>query len=53
MRDRLGAAQRRVTAAALIARPFDTLTTALGGALGMTRREDVEAVVNARLNGWP
>lgn len=30
--------------------PFDALTTALGGALGLTRREDVEAVVNAQLN---
>ncbi|MET9231871.1 SDR family NAD(P)-dependent oxidoreductase [Lentzea sp. NPDC003310] len=29
--------------------PFDALTTALGGALGLSRREDVEAVVNAQL----
>ncbi|MFD4675021.1 SDR family NAD(P)-dependent oxidoreductase [Lentzea sp. NPDC058450] len=29
--------------------PFDALTAALGGALGLSRREDVEAVVNAQL----
>lgn len=30
--------------------PFDALTAALGGALGMTERKDVEAVVNAQLS---
>ncbi|MGI5501565.1 SDR family NAD(P)-dependent oxidoreductase [Lentzea sp. CA-135723] len=37
------------TVAVEVVDPFDAVTTVLGGALGLSRREDVEAVVNAQL----